>query len=63
MLIGIEKELLIPKDQSQFLVERSTGPGPANGTHTLTDGEAMSLLISVPHHLQSSTLKFQTFVT
>jgi len=51
MLIGIEKELLIPKDQSQFLVERSTGPGPANGTHTLTDGEAMSLLISVPHHL------------
>ena len=35
MLIGIEKEPLIPKDQSQFLVERSTGPGPAIGTHML----------------------------
>jgi hypothetical protein len=33
MLIGIEKEPLIPKDQSQLSVERSTGPCPAIGTH------------------------------
>ena len=32
----IRKEPLIPKDQSQISVERSTGPSPVIGTHTLT---------------------------
>jgi hypothetical protein len=63
MIGGIEKEPLIPRDQSQISVERSTGPSPAIGTHTLTDGEAISLLIPAPHHFPSSTHMFQTFVT
>ena len=33
-LAGIKKEPLILKDQSQFSVERSTGPSPAIGIHT-----------------------------
>ena len=33
MISGIKKEPLIPKDQSQISVERSTGPAPAIGAH------------------------------
>ena len=33
MISGIEKEPLIPRDQPQISVERSTGSDPAIGAH------------------------------